>query len=277
MRAMKFILDELAYALELIENHTIGKSEKISIRILLKYYRSLGLTQEQAIEDVLSFMSSCMPYFKRFDWEDTVEHYARQVYEAEDASLILVEQVEIMKSEWELLMSVEDEKKRRVLYCLLVYKKVQNAMTNQYNDWFYGNLSEIFKMAKITGRYATVHAQCLTVYDLKEAGYVSLAKSIKSLNLKLNYITHKSTEDDPVAFVVSNFKDVLYEYYQQSGVRVVRCHLCQKSIKLKKNERATRKYCPSCQQIAKNKRSIDSYHRQKFSKKEESLTCKEIV
>lgn len=274
---MKFILDELAYALELIENQTIGKSEKISIRILLKYYRSLGLVKEQAIQDVLSFMASCVPHFRKTDWDDLVEHYAKQIYEAETCELVCVKQVEIMKSEWDLLMSVEDEKKRRVLYCLLVYKKVQNAMTRQYNDWFYGNLSEIFKMAKITGRYATVHAQCLTVYDLKEAGYLSLAKSIKSLNLKLNYIAHEPTEEDPVAFVVSNFKDVLYEYYQQSGVRVVRCHLCQKSVKLKKNERVTRKYCPSCQQIAKNKRSIDSYYRQKFSKKEESLTCKEIV
>ena len=55
---MKFILDELAYALDLLKNGTIGKSEKISIRILLKYFRSLGLTKEQAIEDLFEFMTA---------------------------------------------------------------------------------------------------------------------------------------------------------------------------------------------------------------------------
>lgn len=272
---MKFILDELAYALDLLKNGTIGKSEKISIRILLKYFRSLGLTQEQAIEDLFAFMSSCMPHFKKSDWEDLVSHYATQVYESEHSELVCVKQVQIMQSEWDTLMKVEDEKQQRVLYCLLVYKKVQNEMKQQFNEWFYGNLSEIFKMAKITGRYATVKAQCSMIYELKEAGYLSLAKSIKSLNLKLNYIRDPKLEDaDSIAFVVENFEDVLYEYYQQIGIRTVRCDICHKAIKLKKNERSTRKYCRSCQQIAKNQRSMESYHRQKFSKNEESLTSK---
>lgn len=266
---MKFILDELAYALDLLKNGTIGKSEKISIRILLKYFRSLGLTKEQAIEDLFSFMEVNINHFRRYDWEDLVNHYATSVYESEYSDLVCVKQVEIMQSEWDLLMSVEDEKQQRVLYCLLVYKKVQNAMKHQYNEWFYGNLSEIFKMAKISGRYATVKAQCSMVYELKEAGYLGLAKNIKSLNLKLNYIAPNTPdEEDSVAFVVENFEDVLYEYYQAKGVRVVCCDICKKVIKLKKNERSTRKYCRSCQSIAKNKRSLDSYHRQKLSKNE---------
>ena len=142
-------------------------------------------------------------------------------------------------------------------------------MKQQHNEWFYGNLSEIFKMAKISGRYATVKAQCSMVYELKEAGYLSLAKNIKSLNLKLNYLAPETVDaEDSVAFVVTNFEDVLYEYYLAKEVRVVCCEICKKAVKLKKNERSTRKYCRSCQPIAKNKRSLDSYHRQKLSKNE---------
>ena len=272
---MKFILDERQYALDLLENGTIGKSEKISIRILLKYYRSLGLTKDQAIADLFDFMATSVSHFRKSDWEDLVNHYATSVYNSDKADLVCVKEVVITKSEWDTLLSVEDEKKQRVLYCLLVYKKVQNEMNHQYNEWFYGNLSEIFKMAKISGRYATVHAQCMTIYELKEAGYLSLAKSIKSLNLKLNYIEPtEGLTDESVAFVVRNFEDVLYEYYLERQIRTVRCEICHKAIKLKKNERTNRKYCRSCQQIAKNKRSIQSYHRQKFPKIEEALTGK---
>lgn len=272
---MKFILDERQYALDLLENGTIGKSEKISIRILLKYYRSLGLTQDQAVADLFEFMSTSVSHFKKSDWEDLVNHYATSVYKSENSDLVCVKEVIITKSEWETLLSVEDEKKQRLLYCLLVYKKAQNEMNHQFNEWFYGNLSEIFKMAKISGRYATVHAQCMTIYELKEAGYLSLAKSIKSLNLKLNYIEPTADlEEERIAFVVKNFEDVLYEYYLARQIRAVRCGICHKAIKLKKNERTNRKYCRSCQQIAKNKRSSESYHRQKFPKIEASLTDK---
>ena len=272
---MKFILDEKQYVLDLFKNQTIGKSEKISIRLILKYYRSLGLTKEQAIEDLFEFMSQNVSYFRKSDWEDLVNHYATSVYKSENPELIHVKEVVITKKEWETISRVEDEKKQRFLYCLLVYKKVQNQMNYQYNEWFYGNLSEIFKMARISGRYATVHAQCRMVYELKEEGYLGLAKSIKSLNLKLNYMTSpEETTDDEIAFVVKNFVDVLLEYYHQRKIRAVQCHICQKAIKLKKNERSSRKYCRSCQQIAKNKRATDSYHRLKFPKIQASLTHK---
>ena len=49
---MNFILDERSYVKWLIENGTMGKSEKISIRLLLKYYRSLGFTEQEATKQL---------------------------------------------------------------------------------------------------------------------------------------------------------------------------------------------------------------------------------
>ena len=188
---MKFILNEKEYVTDLFKNQTLGKSEKISIRLLLKHYHAAGYSKNEAIEAVLDFMNLCISHFKAYEWEALVEYYAKMVYKMENPTLIEIKSVKIYQSEWESILSLEDERFRRILYTLLVYKKVQNQMTTQQNEWFYGNLSEIFKTAKISGKHATVTAQCEAIYQLKELGFISLAKSIKSLNLKLNYIFGK--------------------------------------------------------------------------------------
>ena len=53
---MKFILDEAAYVNELIETKSLGKSYRISIRLLLKYLQNQGMEKDEAIRFVRSFI-----------------------------------------------------------------------------------------------------------------------------------------------------------------------------------------------------------------------------
>lgn len=259
---MKFILDEKAYVQELFEHKTMGKSEKISIRLLLKHYKSLGMDKDEAIRELVAFMSSNMPQFKEFQWKTTIQRLANLVYE-NNQELFVVERVIITKQELDAILSVDDFKKQRVLFCLLVYKKVQNQMNLQENQWFNGSLSEIFKMARISGVHKSVDSQCRMVYELKEAGYIALAKRIKSLNLFLNYIDLNANECNDVAMVIDDFNDVVYYLYKYLGERVVQCRCCKTMIKLKKKERATRKYCNSCKKIINNEKVSRFRERQK--------------
>lgn len=269
---MKFILNEKEYALGLIESGSMGKSEKISIRIMIKYYRSLGLTKEQAIEDMLEFMRLNLSYFKQHEWETLVKNMANVVYDHEQ-DLVVVEAIYITKKEWEVIQSVESLTVQKVLYMLLVYKKVQNCISKQKNEWFNGSLGEVFKSARVGGKDATVQAQGRIIHSLKELGYIDLAKSLKSLNLKLNYLDLEiDPETDEIEMTLTNFSDPIFEFYKKLGYRVVRCEKCGKMIRLKKKERASRKYCPPCREIAYSERSLRSYHRLKELKNQEKMT-----
>ncbi len=245
---MKFILDERAYVEQLLSENTIGKSEKISIRLLIKHYRSIGLSKEESIVAMVEFMSLTVPQFKEFQWKQTIERLANVVYENEQ-ELIVVDKVEITQNELDFITSIEDNRQQKVLFCLLVYKKVQNKMHKQENEWFNGSLSEIFKMAKISGKHGTVAAQCKMIYDLKELGAISLAKSVKSLNLKLNFLESQEKPQSEMAMTITDFRDVVFFYCQLIGERVVQCQHCGKMIKLKKNERSSRKYCTTCKKV----------------------------
>ena len=58
---MKFILDEAGYVEELIQTKTLGKSYRISIRLLLKYLQNQGMGKEEAILYVRTFILDCLP------------------------------------------------------------------------------------------------------------------------------------------------------------------------------------------------------------------------
>ena len=257
---MNFILDEYAYVKWLIENGTLGKSEKISIRILLKYYRSLGFTQQEAIEEVVEFMSLNLPFFKAHEWMRLIEKLSTLVYEQEQ-ELVSVDKVVVSKREMESVLSVDDFDCQKILYMLLIYKKIQNQLHRQANEWFNGSLGEVFKMARMSGKKSTIQAQGEMVYQLKEAGLIQLAKSLKSLNLKLNYLDLEEPSEDETALVITQFDDVIYEFYEYTGHRVARCQMCGRMIRLKKGERKSRKYCISCKRIAANEKSSRCYHR----------------
>lgn len=258
---MNFILDERSYVKWLIENGTMGKSEKISIRLLLKYYRSLGFTEQEAKDELVEFMSLNMPFFKAHEWTTLIDRLATLVYEQEQ-ELVSVTEVVISKREMEAILSMEDFDCQKILYMLLVYKKIQNQLHRHVNEWFNGSLGEVFKMARMSGKKSTTQAQGEMIYLLKEAGLIQLAKSLKSLNLKLSYMDLEppATEED-IALTITQFDDVIYDFYHYTGHRVVRCQMCGKMIRLKKGERKSRKYCVSCKRIAVNDKSSRCYHR----------------
>lgn len=258
---MNFILDEEGYAHWLLENGTLGKSEKMSIRILVKYFKSLGYNESESVDAVIDFMTLNLNYFEESDWIDLVKRLAKLVYK-QNQELISVKSIEITKNEMNAILSVENQAYQRILYALLVHKKVQNKIHKQSNQWFNGSLGEVFKMARVGGSKSTTMAQGRIVFELKEAGLLGLAKSVKSLNLKLEYLDLEYSEDD-VELVIDNFDDVIYDYYVYTKQRVSRCKMCGKAILIKKSERRPRQYCAPCKKLANNQQSLNYYYNKK--------------
>lgn len=258
---MNFILDEENYVHWLLENGTLGKSEKMSIRILVKYFKNLGYTETESVDAVIDFMSLNLSYFEESDWIVLVKRLAKLVYE-QNQELVRVKSIEITKNEMKTILSVENQAYQRILYTLLVYKKVQNKIHKQSNQWFNGSLGEVFKMARVGGSKSTTTAQGRIIFELKEAGLIGLAKSVKSLNLKLEYLDLEYKEED-VLLTIDNFDDVIYDYYKHINQRVSRCKGCGKAILIKKSERRPRQYCTPCKKLANNQQSLNYYYKQK--------------
>ena len=81
--------------------------------------------------------------------------------------------------------------------------------------------------------------KCLEYDD--EAAIIFIQKKLpKELNIS----------DDDIQYVL----DVIYDFYAYLGHRVVRCRYCGRMIRLKKHERASKQYCPSCAKIRNHDR-----------------------
>ena len=212
------------------------------------------------MDGVVEFMSLNLPFFKLHEWQQLIENLATLVYDQEQ-DLIKVSEVIITQQEMASILSIDDFDSQKILYTLLVYKKIQNQLHRHHNDWFNGGLGEIFKVARMSGKKSTIQGQGELIHQLKESGFIQLSKKIKSLNLKLNYIDETPLDEAIPALVITRFEDIIYDFYHYLGHRVVRCQCCGRMVRLKKGERKSKKYCLPCRRIANNEKALRCYYK----------------
>lgn len=260
------IFDEKKYAQEIINSKKYNtiKTQGRERCVIVRYLMNLNKTSEE-IKDIL--FSIPMKGGEYLTEHDKSCIYDKIIDKANQFDFITGLQVEIYKNELDVILSVENENARNLLFVYLVYYKwacqikhlrfyskknnVFMAVENNADIWKLANLSKF----RVSERYLL----CNQLFSLG----LYRVDNFKSHNyIYLPFVQN----DGEVAITIKDFDNFLnelfiYEYPNQYK----RCIICGKVIK---KTRSPKKYCSDCaykeniRKTIENKRSLKTQTQQ---------------
>lgn len=231
------ILNEKEYAEQCIKNKTLGEKPYLTLSILAKYYYNcFGYRKKKIVELLTSFMSSYYPRYSynRADWDSTIEKIAAN---AGKRTLYEIDGVWITKAELETIEAIENKVLERLAFTLLCLAKLGNLKNPTNNNWVNMDAKDIFAMARISCSVVDRYKRLSQLYQL---GLLEFPKKNDNLSCRVKYVT----DDSDKVFLVSDFRELSYEYLKYKGGRFVRC--CECGILVRNNKAGTVRYCSEC-------------------------------
>lgn len=146
------ILDERAYAEDLIENYSLGKDEYVSICILAKYWRSEGLYAPQIRRKIEEHILRSKPYARMFQ-------YAEMIANAVEASrkwpLRELDSIEITQQELDQIALVDGMQEQQLLFTMLCLAKYRHAVNANSDGWISTPRVDVYKWQTYPERWNT--------------------------------------------------------------------------------------------------------------------------
>jgi hypothetical protein len=249
---MDIILDELQLAKQSLETGYISKKPTDTIKILIKYYYSIGMNKGQIRDEIELFMSKNYPDFNSAKWQDILDRLVKK-YARDKYSLIRVERINITESELEYIKAMDNSKLEKLSFVLLVFCKIYNKINDKNNNWVNKESKELFKHAKITEK---VENQQLTINKLVNMGAVGIANKVDSVNIQVKYVNNNSD----TIIVLSDFRDFVLEYLRWKGENIKKCIICGRRIRLK-TPNSNVKYCKECSYEVNKRKTLENYYK----------------
>ena len=231
------ILNEKEYAEECIKNGVINKKPLFTIHLLAKYYWQVqGYRKKQIIEALTSYLDTHYPsyVYDREYWIDQIEHAAKN---ASKRKLYENDGVVVTESELETISSLNNKVLERLAFTILCISKLNNARNPNNNGWVRTDDKEVFKLARISD---SVSDRQMRIGKLYLAGLVELPKRIDNLSYRVTYVDDNS----PAVLIISDFRELGYEYLLYKGENFIRCGEC--GILTRGNKNGTKRYCAEC-------------------------------
>ena len=250
---MKMIPNEKAYAEQCLAKTVIDRKPTRTLTILIKYFKNMGLTNEEIYNELVDHMTDAYDGFTEDDWRDKILDLIA-IYTTEEHSLLDINAIHITESEMARIEEAKNEVLERILFVMLVYCKVKQAMRNHDSNWITEDMKEICGEAKVA---RSMEKQAELFRQLMQMGYFNMSRKIGSLSKELLYVDNTS----PVAITITSFDDFILDYHIYKGKKVINCKECGKRVMVKGKARTH--YCPQC----KNKRELEQdrrYQQQKY-------------
>lgn len=251
------IFDEKKYAKNLLKKKEFQtyRQKDIERYILIRYLASEGMSSDDIRKELEKFPFIGCEYL---DKKDTDIIYNKIIDRALSCSLVTGIEINVYKSEIDIINSVEDENARNLLFTLLVYYKwainqsylyfyskhndVKMVMTNDLDIWKYANIMKL----RVAERYKLCNQLILKNLYVED--------NFKSNNY---FYLPFLVEDGEIAFTINNYDNILGELYiYNDPEHYKRCSECGVVIK---KTRSPKKYCDSCAKEIKNKQNLRYY------------------
>ena len=231
------VLDEYKIAEKALAKNMVER--KTDLFVVAKYLRhEVGCNVDEAYSILSSLLSKS---FGQSENVKTTEYLIKMAKQAENYELRNIEFIGITAHELYKIKQVNDLKKERVLFSLLVHAKFNNALSVDNNNWCNISINDLYKTAKVSTRNTKERAIILN--KLKNFGYISFSCKNTNLNIKCEFVDDKND----YKMVVSDLRELGYQYLNIDNPEwFTYCENCGVIIKKKsKNDHST-KYCSIC-------------------------------
>lgn len=239
------VFDEEEYATEIINNkrYNTVKTQGRERCILVRYLTSVLNYSNEEIKSVLEKIPMSGGEYLTPKDKDTI--FSKIINKANEFDFVTGIEIDIYKSEMDIILSLEDEYARNLLFVYLVYYKWATRVKHlrfysKHNDvmMVLENNSDIWKLAGLSK---------LRVADRYRLCNILFSKGLYKIdNFKShNYIYLPFAKDEgEVALHISNYNNILGELLMYiSPNEYKRCAVCDVVIK---KTRSPKKYCTKC-------------------------------
>lgn len=240
---MKMIPNEKAYAEQCLAKTVIDRKPTRTLTILIKYFKNMGLTDEEIYNELVDHMTDAYDGFTEDDWRDKILDLIA-IYTTEEHVLLDINAIHITESEMARIEEAKNEVLERILFVMLVYCKVKQAMRNHDSNWITEDMKEICGEAKVA---RSMEKQAELFRQLMQMGYFNMSRKIGSLSKELLYVDNTS----PVAITITSFDDFILDYHIYKGKKVINCKECGKRVMAKGRNS---KYCAECAKESERQR-----------------------
>lgn len=245
-----------------LNNGEFTKRVSDTLRILAKYYCGLYKGEDKHMKDEVvksidNFMCLNYPDYKPSKWNDKIEQIVKCVKSTGNFELIDIDKVVIYKSEWDVILSLENDQLERLAFILLVYQKINEIKNPKSEGWINVGLSYIFMESNIRLKEGVIEQKKL-LNKLYRLEYIKQKNTVDCTSIYINFREQDNTEK--IAFVINNLNYALSFYYQyKNNIKYIECSECGKRVKLK-SVNSPQKYCSRC---AKNMKIVKTTEKRK--------------
>lgn len=261
---MDIVLDEKQTALKSIETGYIDyKKPTNTIRVLIKYYYSIGMNKVQIRDEIESFMRKNYLDFNSAKWQDILDRMVK-TYAKEKYNMIKIDSISITQKELDKIAELNNLKLEKLAFVLLVYAKILNKINPNNNNWVNKDSNIIFKNAKLKD---TGKQQKLILKRLVDLNYIRVSRIVDGTSVRVEFVC----DDDEVGLVITNFENFILEYMRLKGVKVDYCQECGKAIEQTNNKV---KYCKECFQEVRREQvriNVQNHRKRKCNQIEKPL------
>lgn len=238
----EIILNERVYAEKCLESGKITGKPFNTLSILARYYYHIhGYRKTRIYNLLIKFMEDNYQLYlcNKADWDNTIERIANSAGKYE---LFEIDGIRITKSEMNTIDSIKSHSLRRVLFTLLCLAKLGMAKNHNSNGWVNHEAKEVFSLARVNCR-ASERYQFYN--KLNQMGLLEFSKRNDNLSVRVTYID----DDSDDLLLVSDFRELGYEYLNFHGGNFTRCKKC--GILIRDNKYHNKKYCNDCSRYHK--------------------------
>lgn len=235
------VLNEREYAENCINTGQMIGKPFFSLSILAKYYyHHCGYRTKKIITLLIDFMQRNYPRYvdNKFTWDSNIERIAAN---AGKYTLYEIDGVWITQSELDVIAKINNKVLERLMFTYLCLAKLANIKNPQNNGWVNESDKEIFKMAHIT---CSLQDRDIKVGKLRKAGLLELPKRNDNLSCRVTFLDNDSEK----VMLISDFRELGYEYLKYKGENYIRCGEC--GVLTKGNKNGTKRYCSACVQYS---------------------------
>jgi hypothetical protein len=238
------VFDEQKYALSLLEHGFSKRMSGTDLLILAKYYRSLGKSEKEVEESIMSFCETFEPEYNETIYYEKINRIVRS---SRNKNLRISESVPITQFEIDEIRGIKKYRYEKVMFVMLVlgkYYRITNKGSNSKYYFVADQPNTILSYAHASQKKGE-NIFC----ELNTLGFIDYINRTDCYFIKFTTVE----DTTPVVTVVDNMNDILSFYPAV-------CEDCGKVIKKNGNNHF---WCSECYRIHDNQLEKINYKRRK--------------